>query len=99
MRADVVEGLDRGVFLAHQQELFMTDLEYLVVTGFGQIGRHTGEQPDTRPEQSPLLLHVLLRGVTLRVGHIEAVVHRGLLRLQRMLRCVQVHRPFDLVIH
>jgi hypothetical protein len=57
VRADVVEGLDRGIFLAHQEEFFMTDFEHRVVAGFRNVRRHAGKQPDARPQQFPFLAH------------------------------------------
>ena len=82
VRAYVVEGLDRSVVLPDHQDLFMTDLEHLVVAGFREVGSDSGQKPDARPKEFPFLFHEVHRGVTRWIGYVESVVDRGLLRFQ-----------------
>src|SRR6185437_17007554 len=53
VRTDIVEGLDGGVVLAHQQNLFMAEFEHMVVAALGQVGGHAGQEPDARPKPFP----------------------------------------------
>ena len=82
VRTGVVEGLDRAIRLADQDDLLGADLEHGVIAVLGNVRDDAGEQPYPGPHALPFALHELAREIARGIRNIEPVVEVGLLRLK-----------------
>jgi hypothetical protein len=92
--ADVVEGLDAAIVLARDEQGLMSDIKGEVVAGFRDVAGDAGEQPDLGPHPLPFQLHEIGAVVARGIGDLRAVVHGGLLALERAGRSVRI----DLIV-
>ncbi len=98
MRTDVVERLDPAVDLANDDELLAAHRECEVITVFGNVARHPGQQPDARPKTPPFQLHELARVVTSGIDDLQPIVDVRLLGFERLTLRTQAHGPLHLVV-
>ncbi len=81
VQADVVEGAQASVALAHDQHRLAADFRADVVAGLAQVLQAAAEQPDLAEDPLPLEPHELRRGVALLADEFVAE-----LRIRRLLR-------------